>query len=215
MTLRPIRTTPLTDAGRDELAGSLPGTLAACEVVLRWASDKLSRHLRRVDVSVVGMNRDCLQSSAVAGRLWLSAADWGYLCDHGMAPPRSPLGVGHAATHAGLTLAVLVTLALGVGATTYALFWSQSCSAPVSASNIRQWLRSPRRRPLECLHSESAPPAAPKQASVVPGNRRCRRCNRNARVARRVCASSVKETGWWLAGARCEPHPRRRRYRIP
>jgi len=34
VTLRPIRTTPLADAGRDELAVSLPGTLAACEVIL-------------------------------------------------------------------------------------------------------------------------------------------------------------------------------------
>jgi hypothetical protein len=34
VTLRPIRTSPIADAGRDELAVSLSGTLAACEVVL-------------------------------------------------------------------------------------------------------------------------------------------------------------------------------------
>lgn len=34
VTLRPIRTMPLADAGRDELGVSLPGTLAASEVIL-------------------------------------------------------------------------------------------------------------------------------------------------------------------------------------
>src|SRR5688500_12263944 len=34
VTLRPIRTMPLADAGRAELGVSLPGTLAACVVVL-------------------------------------------------------------------------------------------------------------------------------------------------------------------------------------